>query len=121
MAATDRAIGLVGGLAGAAGIAASAAGMHAYADSHLGLAGQMLIMHAAALLALAGPLPGSRRVARAAALVMIVGLALFCGDIAMRAIAERPLFPFAAPYGGSILILAWIVAAAGFLFGRGTD
>jgi uncharacterized membrane protein YgdD (TMEM256/DUF423 family) len=41
---------------------------------------------------------------------------MFSGDIALRAFAGQRLFPFAAPTGGTILILAWLaVALAGVL------
>lgn len=112
--AWDRAIGVLGGLAGAAGVAASAAGSHAYAGTNLGLAGTFLIMHGAALLALAVPSAGSRRLGRFAALAMALGVALFSGDLAARAMADAPLFPMAAPLGGLLLIASWLVAAISF-------
>jgi uncharacterized membrane protein YgdD (TMEM256/DUF423 family) len=51
----------------------------------------------------------------AAAIGLLVGAALFSGDIAMRAFAGHRLFPMAAPSGGFILIAGWLalgVAAA---------
>jgi uncharacterized membrane protein YgdD (TMEM256/DUF423 family) len=43
-----------------------------------------------------------------------VGAILFGGDLAMRALAERPLHT--APFGGSLAILGWVaLVAAAFL------
>ena len=110
----DRAIGVAGGLAGAAGVAASAAGAHAYAGTNLDTAGKMLIMHGAALLALAIPGAGSRRLGRFAAVVMAVGVTIFAGDLALRSIEGMKLFPLAAPLGGLLLIASWLIAALSY-------
>jgi uncharacterized membrane protein YgdD (TMEM256/DUF423 family) len=114
----DRVIGVAAGLSGAAGVALSAAGAHAAPGSNLDTAGTMLILHGAALLALAGVSPGSQPIRRLAAVVMIIGLALFAGDLSARAFLGRHLFPMAAPLGGLSLIAAWIVAALSFLGNR---
>jgi uncharacterized membrane protein YgdD (TMEM256/DUF423 family) len=114
----DRVIGVSAGLAGAAGVALSAAGAHAAPGSSLDTAGTMLILHGAALLALAGPAPGSRRVRRLAAVVMLAGTVLFSGDLSARAFLGHHLFPMAAPLGGLSMIAAWIVAALSFLGSR---
>ena len=45
----------------------------------------------------------------------VVGAALFSGDIAMRAFAGHRLFAMAAPTGGVILIVAWLVLVAAAL------
>ncbi len=119
--AWDRAIGVLGGLAGAAGVAASAAGAHAYAGTNLDTAGKFLIMHGAALFALAIPSAGSRRVGRLAALLMAAGVTLFAGDLTMRSMAEMPLFPMAAPFGGLLLIASWLVAALSYAAPRARD
>lgn len=114
----ERAIGFCGGLSGALGVAASAAATHAYAGTSLDVAGLMLILHGAALLALAAAPPAARTtVRRAAALAMIVGVALFSGDLALRAITGAPLFPMAAPTGGVLLIAGWMMAGLAFAAG----
>jgi uncharacterized membrane protein YgdD (TMEM256/DUF423 family) len=41
----------------------------------------------------------------------VIGGALFAGDVSMRAFAGHRLFPMAAPAGGTILIIAWLVLA----------
>jgi uncharacterized membrane protein YgdD (TMEM256/DUF423 family) len=42
----------------------------------------------------------------------VAGSVLFAGDISMRAFAGHRLFPMAAPTGGMLLILGWLVLAA---------
>jgi uncharacterized membrane protein YgdD (TMEM256/DUF423 family) len=41
----------------------------------------------------------------------VMGGALFAGDVSMRAFAGHRLFPMAAPTGGTLLILSWLVLA----------
>jgi uncharacterized membrane protein YgdD (TMEM256/DUF423 family) len=41
----------------------------------------------------------------------VLGGVLFSADVALRAFAGHRLFPMAAPTGGTILILAWLVLA----------
>ncbi|MFY9290027.1 MAG: DUF423 domain-containing protein, partial [Methylorubrum rhodinum] len=48
---------------------------------------------------------------RTAAGALLVGLALFSGDLAMRALAGQALFPMAAPTGGFVLMAGWLLAA----------
>lgn len=115
MAAFERVLGVLAGLAGASGVAASAAGAHAFAGTNLDTAGKMLIMHAAVLLAvaLAGRSPSIVR--RIGAATMALGLTLFAGDLALRSLMEQPMFPMAAPLGGLLLIASWLVLALSFL------
>lgn len=102
---------ILAGLAGAAGVAVSAAASHS-GDTNLAIAGNFLLIHAPALLAIAS-LPRTRLLT-GATIVLIAGLALFTGDLAVRALAGRSLFAFAAPLGGGGLILGWLgIAAAG--------
>jgi len=107
--AARRVLCVVACLMGAAGVAASAVAAHA-GGALLGPAALLLLAHAAAILAL-GPAVGHT----VAGLVAMAGLAagglLFAGDMAMRTWAGSPLFPMAAPIGGSTAILAWLVAA----------
>lgn len=101
----------VTGLMGAAGVILLAAGAHAAPGAGLDGAGQMLLFHAAAVLALAAALHQGlvfRPLAIAVAIGLIAGATLFSGDIAMRAFAGHRLFPLAAPTGGFILIASWL-------------
>jgi len=103
------------GLMGAAGVILLAAGAHAAPGAGLDGAGQMLLFHAAAVIALAGALGQGlafRPLALAAAIGFVAGATLFSADIAMRALAGHRLFPFAAPTGGFILIASWLAVAA---------
>ncbi|MCZ8375585.1 MAG: DUF423 domain-containing protein [Beijerinckiaceae bacterium] len=98
------------GLAGALGVILSAMGAHVPGGASLGTAGTFLLIHAAAFLAL-GAMAGQGLVAGAPGLAVplgwVLGLALFCGDLAARVFLGTRLFPGAAPAGGVILILAW--------------
>jgi uncharacterized membrane protein YgdD (TMEM256/DUF423 family) len=108
------AIAVYAGLAGAAGVALAAAGAHGPALSALTPAAQFLIMHAAAALAVAAVAmrtvhPGAFLLA---ALVLLIGVTLFSGDIAARTLWGQRLFPMAAPIGGSTMIIGWLVLSA---------
>ena len=117
-------IGLAG-LMGAAGVVLLAAAAHAAPGAGLDSAGQMLLFHAVATVAVAGALHQGllfRPLTIAAAIGLVVGAALFSGDIAMRAFAGHRLFPMAAPTGGVVLIASWLalgVAAVVTLFRPG--
>jgi uncharacterized membrane protein YgdD (TMEM256/DUF423 family) len=102
------------GLMGAAGVVLLAAGAHAAPGAGLDSAGQMLLFHAAAVIAAAAAMTQGllfRPLAHAAAIGLIVGAVLFSGDIAMRAFAGHRLFPMAAPTGGFVLIASWLGVA----------
>jgi uncharacterized membrane protein YgdD (TMEM256/DUF423 family) len=99
------------GLMGAAGVVLLAAGAHAAPGAGLDSAGQMLLFHAAAVIGVAVALHQGvlfRPLALAAAIGMILGAALFSGDIALKAFAGHRLFPMAAPTGGIIAIASWL-------------
>jgi len=101
-------------LMGAAGVVLLAAAAHAAPGTGLDSAGQMLLFHAVAAVAVAGALSRGllfRPLAIAAAIGLIAGAALFSGDIALRAFAGHRLFPMAAPSGGVILIASWLALA----------
>lgn len=99
-----------GGLFGAAGIAAYAAAAHS-PDGHMATIAPILFIHAPAFLALS-ILARINRAAHFGGLVLMLGLLFFIGDLASRDYAGDRLFAFAAPLGGSLLILGWIVVAA---------
>ena len=109
------------GLMGAAGVILLAVGAHGpHAGTGLDSAGQMLLFHAAAVIAAAVALHQAllfRPLALAATIGLIVGAVLFSGDIAMRAFAGHRLFPMAAPTGGVILIASWLAVAVAAAIG----
>lgn len=100
----------LGGLFGAAGIAAYAAAAHS-AEGHVATIAPILFIHAPAFLALS-ILAKISRAASFGGLVLILGLVLFIGDLLSHDYAGNRLFAFAAPLGGSLLILGWLVVAA---------
>jgi uncharacterized membrane protein YgdD (TMEM256/DUF423 family) len=105
------------GLLGAVGVATAAAASHG-GDANLGIVANFLLFHAPALIGLS-LVPTSRFVTTAGYL-LIGGLAIFCGDLAMRSFTGSALFPMAAPIGGGGLILGWLLVAAAALFTRRT-
>ncbi|MBH0239831.1 DUF423 domain-containing protein [Methylobrevis albus] len=114
----DRLLFAAAGLAGAAGVAASAAGAHLDASGRLTTAGGMLLVHAAALAALGAASVLHDPLRRLAGTVLVVGVTLFSGDLALRVLAGTPLFPMAAPGGGMALIAGWILVTISALIGR---
>jgi uncharacterized membrane protein YgdD (TMEM256/DUF423 family) len=106
---------IIAGVFGAAGIALAAAGAHATPRAGLESAANILLFHALAILAgtallLQGML--SRQLALIALAAWTLGTILFSADVTLRAFVGHRLFPMAAPAGGIILILAWLVLAA---------
>jgi uncharacterized membrane protein YgdD (TMEM256/DUF423 family) len=49
------------------------------------------------------------------------GSILFAADMAMHAFAAKALFPMAAPTGGSLVIVSWLVAALACVLSGRTD
>ena len=102
-------------LMGAAGVALAALSTHADGGEFGRTAAQFLSLHAAALLGLSAharnaELGGARAMLIAGA-ALALGTVLFSGDLTMLAFAHARLFPFAAPTGGSLMILSWIALA----------
>ena len=109
---------VIAGLFGAAGIALAAAGAHAAPSAGLESASNILLFHALAILGgTALLLEGmvSRQLGFVAIAGWALGTILFSGDVALRVFLGHRLFPMAAPTGGIILILAWLVLAAAAL------
>jgi len=104
------------GLCGALAIAAYAGAAHG-GENHLGNIAPLLLGHAPAFLVLSLIVPGSRAAYLGGAL-LVIGLALFCGDLFMRDMTGNRLFPMAAPTGGSLMILGWLAVAVTGWFSR---
>jgi uncharacterized membrane protein YgdD (TMEM256/DUF423 family) len=102
-------------LMGACGVALAAAAAHAAPGAGLDSAAYLLLFHAVAVLG-AASLAGQALLWRPLGLVamagFVVGGGLFAGDVSMRAFAGHRLFPMAAPTGGTLLILSWLILAA---------
>jgi uncharacterized membrane protein YgdD (TMEM256/DUF423 family) len=112
---------IAAGLYGALGVAFAAIAAHTGAGPTLGAASQMMLFHASALLTLGlyGRAAGSLGfVLQGAGLAILLGVALFAGDLTMRQYRGHALFPMAAPSGGTLMIIGWaLVLVAGLLFG----
>jgi uncharacterized membrane protein YgdD (TMEM256/DUF423 family) len=113
-------LGALAALMGAGGVALAAAATHAGGGGNGETAAYFLILHAAALL---GVTACASAYADIAAALLVVGVALgfgtivFSADLATRAFSGARLFPFAAPIGGSLMILAWLALATIFAIG----
>lgn len=106
----DRILVALGGLAGLCGVALAAMAAHVTGGGNLETAARFLLLHAPALLAipaLAQAGLAHRGLARAAGYLMALGLVLFCGDLAVRAVWGVAPLRLAAPAGGVLLMLAW--------------
>ncbi|MEH3119432.1 MAG: DUF423 domain-containing protein [Methylorubrum populi] len=118
MTGLDRILAALAALAGGLGVAASAAAAHTSGGETLKTAAQFLLFHAPTVIALTGLAPAGLvrgGLARLAAAALLVGLALFSGDLALRALTGMPLFPMAAPSGGVVLMAGWLLAAFAML------
>jgi uncharacterized membrane protein YgdD (TMEM256/DUF423 family) len=101
-------------LMGAAGVVLAAAAAHAAPGAGLDSAAYLLLFHAVAVLGAAGLAHQGLLWPPAALAAMtgfVLGGALFASDVSMRAFAGHRLFPMAAPAGGTILIIAWLILA----------
>lgn len=113
-------IAALASLAGAIGVGEAAVGAHLSSSPLMQIASNFLMLHATAALAIvAFALHDSagRTLFLIAATLLIIGLTLFCGDLSVRALLDRSLFPTAAPIGGSLLILGWVTSSLAGLTG----
>jgi len=120
MAAHRLLIGLAG-LMGAAGVALAAASAHGGDASRLATASAMLLFHATAILAVIGLLARSLLrdgIGLVGAFGFVIGAALFAGDLTLRQYAGHSLFPYAAPTGGSVMILSWLAVTLAAVVAR---
>jgi uncharacterized membrane protein YgdD (TMEM256/DUF423 family) len=105
---------ILAGVMGADGVILAAASAHQGDATRLLPASSMLLFHATAVLAVVALTERGvihARIGIAAAFGFVVAAALFAGDLTMRQYAGHSLFPFAAPTGGTFLILSWLVLA----------
>ena len=121
MARAYRALIVLAGLMGAAGVVLAAGAAHLPDATRLAAASSMLLFHATAVLgavALAerGILHG--RIGPLACFGFVVAARLFAGDLTMRQYAGQGLFPMAAPTGGTLLIASWLVLAVSAVWPR---
>jgi uncharacterized membrane protein YgdD (TMEM256/DUF423 family) len=99
---------------GADGIILAALSAHQPDAARLGSASSMLLFHATAVL---GTVALAERgvihlgSGLLAACGFVVAAALFATDLTLRQFADHSLFPMAAPTGGTLLILSWLLLA----------
>ena len=109
-------------LMGAGGVGLAAAAVHAAPASGLDSAAYLMLFHAVAVLG-AASLTGQKALWQPLGLIamacFVAGGVLFAGDISVRAFAGHRLFPMAAPSGGTLLILGWLVLAAAAIAAAG--
>lgn len=116
-----RGLVVVAGLFGAAGVVLAALSAHQPDATRLGSASTMLLFHATVIIGTALLIERGlvqRLVGLAAAAGFVAGAGLFSGDLVLRQFAGHSLFPMAAPTGGTLLILGWLVLAVAALWPR---
>jgi uncharacterized membrane protein YgdD (TMEM256/DUF423 family) len=109
-----RILVILAAVMGADGVMLAAAAAHQPDATRLAAASSMLLFHATAVLgavALAERGLVDVRIGIAAGSGFVVATALFAGDLTLRQYAGHSLFPFAAPTGGTLLILSWLLLA----------
>ena len=114
----DQILIALAGLMGAAGIMLTAAGAHSKPGLGIDSAGYLLLIHAVAVVDGCAALRFGlvlRPLGLVALCAFVLGAGLFAADVAARAYLGGRLFPFAAPAGGTMLILAWLVLTAAAL------
>jgi uncharacterized membrane protein YgdD (TMEM256/DUF423 family) len=105
---------ILAGIMGADGVILAAASTHQGDATRLLPASSMLLFHATAVLATVALTERGiihLRIGIAAAFGFVAAAALFAGDLTLRQYAGHSLFPMAAPTGGALLIVSWLVLA----------
>lgn len=100
-----RLLVVLAGLFGAGGVATAALAAHGGGSELLRTASLFLMVHGAAIAAAAA------LGAAWAGGVMALGTAVFCGDLVLRVWLGQRLLPMAAPAGGVLMILGWLLLA----------
>ena len=105
---------VLAGVMGADGVMLAAASAHQPDAARLASASSMLLFHALAVIgtvALAERGIIHLRIGMVAAWGFVIGTALFAGDLTLRQYVGHGLFPMAAPTGGMLLIMSWLLLA----------
>ena len=104
----------VAALMGAAGVGLAAAAVHQSGGELASRGALFLLIHAVAALAIAAHARAAAAESRplvVVGFVMEAGAALFSGELAVRAFTGERIFPFAAPIGGTTMLLSWVALA----------
>jgi uncharacterized membrane protein YgdD (TMEM256/DUF423 family) len=105
---------ILAGVMGADGVILAAASAHQPDATRLASASSMLLFHATAVLAVVALAERGvihLRIGITAAVGFVIAAALFAGDLTLRQYAGHGLFPMAAPTGGTLLIVSWLLLA----------
>jgi uncharacterized membrane protein YgdD (TMEM256/DUF423 family) len=105
---------ILAAIMGADGVVLAAASAHQPDATRLASASSMLLFHAVAVLAAVALTERGLihvRLGIVAAWGFVIAAALFAGDLTLRQYAGHSLFPMAAPTGGTLLIVSWLVLA----------
>jgi uncharacterized membrane protein YgdD (TMEM256/DUF423 family) len=105
---------ILAGIMGADGVVLAAGAAHLPDATRLASASSMLLFHALAVLAVVALAERGVihvRIGIVAAWGFVLAAALFAGDLTLRQYAGHTLFPMAAPTGGTLLIVSWLVLA----------
>jgi uncharacterized membrane protein YgdD (TMEM256/DUF423 family) len=110
---TPRALVLAAGILGATGVALGAFGAHALAGMvrpdrlvTFETAVHYQLVHAVALLALAGPTAHRPRYGRAGA-AFAAGVAIFSGSLYALVATDAGMLGMVTPLGGALLLIGW--------------
>jgi uncharacterized membrane protein YgdD (TMEM256/DUF423 family) len=105
---------ILAAIMGADGVILAAASAHQPDATRLASASSMLLFHALAVLAVVALTERgiiNVRIGMTAAWGFVVAATLFASDLMLRQYAGHGLFPMAAPTGGTLLIVSWLVLA----------
>ncbi len=109
-----RILVILAGVMGADGVILAAVAAHQPDAARLAAASSMLLFHATAVLAVVALTERGIvhvRIGMTAAWGFVVAASLFASDLMLRQYAGHGLFPMAAPTGGTLLIVSWLVLA----------
>ena len=105
---------ILAGIMGADGVILAAAAAHQGDASRLVPASSMLLFHATAILAVVALAERGIihvKIGIAAGFGFVLAAALFATDLTLRQYAGHSLFSMAAPTGGTLLIVSWLLLA----------
>ncbi|MES5484699.1 DUF423 domain-containing protein [Bradyrhizobium sp. INPA03-11B] len=106
---------------GACGVILAAAAAHLPDATRLAAASSMLLFHAPAAIAtiaVADRAIVHTKLGIVAAAGFVIAASLFAADLVLRQYAGHGLFPMAAPTGGTLLIVSWVVLAVAAMWPR---
>lgn len=118
MSLPERLLAFLGALLAGGGVALAAYAAHVNGDERLRTASLFLSLHGVGMVAIiAYGWAGKTRALGLGALLLGLGTALFAADLASLTLQGHALFPYAAPIGGTSMIVAWLLVAVAFLAG----